>query len=174
MGVSDADRTLLDRQDRLSDIGSVADSDIEPVIVTLVMIGLNFDTADQARAAQVDRLERLIQAYEREDRTFGMVIFGDLNNRLVCWEDLAPSVMTVNEESKKVPYLSPNGADTLCRMIEDPRGRRDLFEKKDSWFFEGKDALGKDLSPPAACVKLRSLFNLHIDVADRDNLPLPT
>merc|ERR1712060_672777 len=34
--------------------------------------------------------------------------------------------------------------------------------------------MGKNISPLAACVKLRELFSLHIDVADRDNLPLPT
>merc|ERR1711920_190140 len=111
------------------------------------------------------------QAYEREDRTFAMIIFGDFNNRLVCWDELAPSVITVNEENKKVPYLSPNGADTLCRMLEDPGQRRFLFEQKDSWFFRGKDALGKTIAPPMACTKLRELFSLHIDVVDRDDLP---
>merc|ERR1712113_1189956 len=34
--------------------------------------------------------------------------------------------------------------------------------------------MGKNISPPAACVKLRELFSLHIDVVDRTNLPLPT
>lgn len=141
-------------------------------VVTLVLVGLNFDTADAARSSQVDRLERLINAYEREDRLFSMVIFGDFNNRLVCWEGLQTGSEV--EESKTVPFLKPESVEELCAKMRSNDGRRELFTQKDSWFFEGKDATGREIEPPEACRKLQDLFSLHTDVADLDNLPLPT
>lgn len=102
-----------------------------------------------------------------------MIIFGDFNNRLVCWEELAQHVSFIDEE-KKVPVLSPEGAKVLCEKIRDPAGRKELFTSKDSWFYHGKDALGTHVSPPAACVKVRELFDLHTDVVNLDDIPLPT
>merc|ERR1712216_562753 len=41
-------------------------------------------------------------------------------------------------------------------------------------FYEGKDALGEQVSPPSGLNKLRELFSLHIDIVDVNNLPPPT
>lgn len=142
----------------------------------LVLIGLNFDTADSARLEQVKALERLLQSYEREERKFTAVIFGDFNNRIVCWKELAPhaEISDGSRLKKGTPVLSSEGVKILCAKIRDMDGRKELFTEKDSWFYTGMDAMGTEVSPPPSCVKLRELFNLHTECLGPNGPPLPT
>eukprot|EP00927_Polykrikos_kofoidii_P034796 TRINITY_DN29439_c0_g1_i1.p1 TRINITY_DN29439_c0_g1~~TRINITY_DN29439_c0_g1_i1.p1 ORF type:complete len:954 (-),score=137.22 TRINITY_DN29439_c0_g1_i1:145-3006(-) len=135
---------------------------------SLALVGVNFDTADAVRLAQADQLERVIESYERDGAQFAMIIFGDFNTRLVCSDKIKSHVMTANSLE-----LSHEGRLALRAKIEDSDGRMELF-REDSWSFIGKDALGTDVTPPPACLKLGKMFILHKDVVRKECLPLPT
>jgi len=147
-----------------------------PGFIHLCLVGLNFDTEDNVRGRQVERLERYIQ-YHFAGQCFACVIWGDFNNRLVCPEWLAPNV---NFESDGMdhrgevsgPELMTEGAKEFCALLADPKERLKLMKGIDSWVFTGKDANGKNIQIPLACSELRRLFTLHFDTCEY--APLPT
>jgi len=139
----------------------------------LVLVGLNFDTEDTARARQVERLDRYLQTHK--DRHFTAVIFGDFNNRLVCPGWLAQHVSWHGEGQVRGPVLKMDGARQLCSMLAAPAKRLEVMRELDSWFFEGVDAAGRAISVPTACQRLKELFHLHFDLPlNEGNLPLPS
>jgi hypothetical protein len=133
----------------------------------LVLLAANLDTDDAAKLGQLKELERLLRA-RLGQRPFCALIWGDLNNRLVAFEELKQH--TTEKGGKWV--LKDSGVDLLVKQIDDPAGRRELLGK-DSLVYTGRDLAGRPFQPPACNVLLRELFSLHVDaVADR-GLPVP-
>eukprot|EP00931_Biecheleriopsis_adriatica_P055691 TRINITY_DN32988_c0_g1_i1.p1 TRINITY_DN32988_c0_g1~~TRINITY_DN32988_c0_g1_i1.p1 ORF type:complete len:1002 (-),score=209.86 TRINITY_DN32988_c0_g1_i1:171-3176(-) len=141
----------------------------------LMLMGVNFDTEDGARARQAERLLRYLHSFGKEasDRPFAAVIFGDFNNRLVCPEWLSPHVSWKGEGKVKDPVLKISGARILCEKLTSPQQRKELQESLDSWTFQGRDATGAEVSAPEASKELRRHFQLHLDVS-KPIVPLPT
>jgi hypothetical protein len=142
----------------------------QPGHIHLCLVGLNFDTADGVRARQVERLERYIK-YHFAHEHFAVVIFGDLNNRLVCPDWLAEQI-DFQSDATSGPEMSSKGAEELCARLADPDKRLKLMRELDSWTFTGNDASGKHVTVPKACSELRRLFTMHFDICD--SAPLPT
>ena len=123
------------------------------------MLALLFETAFW--------IQRLLHA-RKGQRPFCALIWGDLNNRLVAFKELA-------SHSKKKGSkweLLDSGVDLLAGMIEDPALRRELLAK-DSLLFTGRDILGRPFITPDCNVLLRELFLLHIDSVQGQGLAVP-
>mmetsp|Transcript_8049 Transcript_8049/g.17468 ORF Transcript_8049/g.17468 Transcript_8049/m.17468 type:complete len:926 (-) Transcript_8049:48-2825(-) len=136
-------------------------------VLDLILLGANLDTDDQSKEAQLEAVERLLRA-RMKARPFCALLWGDLNNRLVAFEELRPHVT----QSKGKWKLLDSGLDLLISMIEDPERRRELLQK-DALLYKGKDVLGREFRTSRCNDLLRSLFSLHIDAVQQDRVPVP-
>ena len=125
------------------------------------------DTDDQAKLAQLTELERLLKARQR-GRAFCALMWGDLNNRLVAFEELRGHVQ---EKDGKFELLD-SGIDLLAGMIDDPAGRRALLQK-DVLLYSGRDLSGREFQPAGCNALLRRLFTLHVDAVAELGLAVP-
>ena len=89
----------------------------------LVLLGANMDTDDQAKQAQLAALERLLKSRKR-DRPFCALLWGDLNNRLVAFEELKDHVQVNGKKCE----LTDSGVELLAGMIDNPQRRRELLQ----------------------------------------------
>jgi hypothetical protein len=113
-------------------------------------------------------MDRLLKA-RQGTRPFCALLWGDLGNRLVAFEELAPHA---REKEKGEWELLDSGVDMLVGMIDDPAGRRALLGK-DALVYAGRDIAGRAFTTPACNVLLRGLFSLHADAIQRGALPAP-
>jgi hypothetical protein len=133
----------------------------------LVLLGANMDTDDQAKQAQLTELERLLRSRKRE-RPFCALLWGDLNNRLVAFEELKGHV----QMNGKKYELTDSGVELLAGMIDDPERRRELL-RKDVLLYKGRDLSGREFDPPGCNLLLRRLFTLHVDAVEERGLAVP-
>ena len=134
----------------------------------VVLLAANLDPDDASRAMQLSGAQRLLRA-RQGTRPFSALIWGDLGNRLVAFEELAPHARSTGPRSWE---LLDSGVDLLAGMIEDPALRRELLTK-DSLLFTGRDILGRPFITPDCNVLLRELFLLHIDSVQGQGLAVP-
>jgi hypothetical protein len=136
-------------------------------VLDLVLLSANLDTDDGAKLGQLKELKRLLRA-RQGDRPFCALIWGDLNNRLVAFEELREHATKKNGKW----VLEESGVDLLVKMIDEPVGRLNLL-RKDSLLYLGKDLAGLQFSTPACNVLLQELFTLHVDAVQIKGLPVP-
>ena len=132
-----------------------------------MLLGANLDWDDSARGEQIEAVGRLLRARRRE-RPFCALLWGDLNNRLVAFEGLAPHVREADGQWE----LLDSGIDLLVAMIDDPAGRRELL-LKDSLLYAGLDACGQPFRPAPCSELLRQLFSLHVDAVVERGMAVP-
>jgi hypothetical protein len=133
----------------------------------LVLLGANMDTDDQAKQAQLAALERLLKSRKR-DRPFCALLWGDLNNRLVAFEELKDHVQVNGKKCE----LTDSGVELLAGMIDNPQRRRELLSK-DVLLYKGRDLSGREFQPAACNDMLRRLFTLHVDAVEERGMPVP-
>jgi hypothetical protein len=133
----------------------------------LVLLGANLDTDDQSKEAQLTELERLLKA-RKGGRQFCALLWGDLNNRLVAFDELKDCV----QMNGKKYELTDDGVALLADMIDDPERRRELLGK-DVLLYKGKDLSGREFHPAECNAVLRRLFNLHVDAVKERGLAVP-
>jgi len=134
----------------------------------LSLIGANLDTQHAAKLAQLQALQRMLRV-RQSTNLFAAVMWGDMNHRLVAYEELRPHVRSVGPGDFE---LTASGTEALATLIADPRGRRELLQK-DSLLFRGRDLEGRQCEVLPASVLLRSLFALHIDAVLEGRLEVP-
>lgn len=138
------------------------------------------DTDDTAKLAQLSELERLLKARKLGKDAFCAILWGDLNNRLVAFNELSEHVMIENGKSsdgnakpvKSKTLLKDSGIKLLASMIDDPERRKELLSK-DVLLFEGKDLKGNEFVTAECNDLLRKLFTLHVDAVKDGRLPVP-
>eukprot|EP00931_Biecheleriopsis_adriatica_P003963 TRINITY_DN105705_c0_g1_i1.p1 TRINITY_DN105705_c0_g1~~TRINITY_DN105705_c0_g1_i1.p1 ORF type:complete len:1136 (+),score=244.28 TRINITY_DN105705_c0_g1_i1:99-3506(+) len=136
----------------------------------LLLLGANLDTNDEAKLGQLESLERMLRMQQRGRPNFCAVIWGDFNNRLVAFEEMAPYV----KEKKKGKYeITDAGAKFLVDWFKQPARRHELLSK-DALHYRGRDLAGNEVEPPACNLKLRQMFHMTSDVPADFELPLPS
>jgi hypothetical protein len=136
-------------------------------VIDLVLLSANLDTDDKAKLGQLNELKRLLRA-RHGNRPFCAVIWGDLNNRLVAFEELQEHAT----QKKGKWVLKESGVDLLVKMIDEPAGRLSLLHK-DSLLYSGKDLAGQQFSTPECNVLLQELFTMHVHAVQTKSLPVP-
>ncbi|CAE8594452.1 unnamed protein product, partial [Polarella glacialis] len=135
----------------------------------LVLLGANLDSQEGPKLAQLRATHRLLKARVRSN-TFCALIWGDLNNRLVAYQELREHLQEVRKGELE---LMDSGVELLVDLLADPQKRRELL-LKDALVFKGFDVTGRAFVTPSCDVLMSKIFTLQIEAAGRIQVPLPS